>query len=33
MPFAAILMDLSCALVALDTLEMEFFALVNKPIY
>jgi hypothetical protein len=29
MPFAAILMDLSCALVTLDTPEMELFAKVK----
>jgi hypothetical protein len=32
-PFATTLMDLSFALVKLDTLEMEFFAVVNKSIY
>jgi hypothetical protein len=32
-PFATTLTDLSFALVKLDTLEMEFFAVVNKSIY
>jgi MinD superfamily P-loop ATPase len=32
-PFATTLTDLLFALVTLDTLEMEFFAVVNKSIY